>query len=160
MSLLPTSITIDPDTGYGFIDSTWGRVELDPHDMVRVTERIGTAIHEAEDAAFAEPLADTTCVRPSRDDSAAAARCAIEEFAAELRARSADITEHRPSRLHRVGTATETFHGTFHATVDDDAFYALFDRDGTITAGIDPARPVGSDEWVDTIAPLPNIEEI
>lgn len=143
------SITVDPDTGYGFIDSTWGRVELDPHDTIRATERIGTAIHEAAEKSLGEPLADTTRVLSSFDDNAAAARRAIEEFAAEMRARSADITEHRPSRLHRIGTVTKTF----HVTIEDDESYTLFDVDGRPWLAVDPAN------WVDTIPPLNDIEE-
>lgn len=142
----PTRITINPDTGYGFIDSTEGRVELDADDGREAVKRISSAIHAAEDAASAEPFA-TTCVLP-RSDSAAAAHRAIEEFAAEMRA---------GKTYKSTFTTSSTF--AFHATYEDDEFYTLFDVDGRPWISIDPAKPETADsgEYADTIAPLEDL---
>lgn len=148
----PTHITIDADTGYGFIDSTWGRVELNADDTREAVKRINTAIHEAFEKELIAPIVDT-CVHPTRDDSAAAARRAIDAFAAEMRERDPIGARDCAKRGYFTRTAESTIAGKFLAAYSDDAFYTLFKRDGEPWVAIDPARP----EFIDTISPLENL---
>ena len=60
-----------------------------------------------------------------------------------------------PGRLHRAGAREPV---TKVITADD--VYTLFDIDGSLFAAVDPGRPepADSDEFVDTIAPLEDLE--
>ncbi len=80
---VPPRLTVYPETGYGFIDSRWGRVELDPDDLRALSKRVHAAVDADEDI---RPIADI--VVRTRGTFDAVARREIDRFAAEMRERT------------------------------------------------------------------------
>jgi hypothetical protein len=106
------------------------------------------------------------------------AKAAVEEFAAKMRETlEPDVyammdregyfdilapTVMEPGRLHRAGAPDPVVRtitwpsGKFVIPMDEGL--TMFEEDGTITFGLDPAKPADSDEFADTIAPLESLE--